>query len=373
MTWRKGTLADFLGDAVVYRNLEPMHEEVRGLRAAWDAVGLDHYYIPRKTVPQYAAVLVHYLGQVQRVRGISEPLARLLFIGDTLMNDGTAARNVGEHLPLKGFIGADRMDQSPQVEVQGELMVANRWGALADFVGWVQKAQFPLDERTALLIDLDKTSLGARGRNDKVIDAARVRAIQRTMRSALGGHFEEAAFRAVYDPLNQPEYHYFTGDNQDYLAYTCLMVVGGVYAREELWSHLRAGGLSSIEEFVSRCDARRDGMSPDLLGAHDEVCRGIQAEDPTPFKGFRRAEYQETIARMDLLPDDADATSLLAEEIVITAEVASVARYMAERGVLLFGISDKPDEASVPTPEQAAGGYQPVHRAVMKLYGEEVA
>jgi hypothetical protein len=42
---------------------------------------------------------------------------------------------------------------------------------------------------------------------------------------------------------------------------------------------------------------------------------------------------------------------------------------MAERGVLLFGISDKPDEASVPTIDQAAEGYRPIHRAVMKMYG----
>ena len=373
MSWRRGTLADFLGDLVVYRNLEPMDHRLEGLCAAWQSIGLDHYYVPRKTVPEYAGTLMHYLRQAQSVRGVSAPLERLLFVGDTLMNDGTAARNVGEYLPMMGFIGADRLGQPPTIEIQDDLMVANRWSALSEFIHWLHSNDFPCDERTAMLVDLDKTSLGARGRNDKVIDAARVQAVQRTMQAALGDHFDPTAFRAVYDPLNRPRYHHFTGDNQDYLAYICLMVSGGVYAPDELWSDLTAERLSSIEAFVAECDARRGRMSSGLLAAHQEVLRGIEAEDPTPFKGFRRGEYFETIARMDVLPDDATEEAVLASEIVITAEVAAVSDYMAERGVLVFGISDKPDEASVPVDADAAKGYRAIHRATMKMCGEAVA
>ncbi len=372
MTWERGTLADFLGDQLVYRNLEPMDARLEGLRACWRQIGLDHYYVPRKTSPAYAAALLYYAQKAQQLRGLSFPLERLLFIGDTLMNDGTAARNVGKHLPLMGFIGADRLNKPRQVEIQGDLMVANRWEALADFDVWVHSADFACDERTALFIDLDKTSLGARGRNDHVIDGARVQAVQRTMRVALGGHFDETAFRAVYDPLNQPEYHYLTADNQDYLAYICLMVTGGVYVPEELWNDLHAEEIGGFEAFLARCDGRRARMSPGLLEAHNEVCRGMEAEDPTPFKGFRRGEYFETVARMDTLPDDADEDAVLSGEIVITAEVASVAHYMAEKGVLVFGISDKPDEASVPTEDDAARGYQAIHRTTMKVYGQQV-
>ena len=72
MMWQKGTLADLLEDRVVYRNLEPMQPGMRGLRTAWDKVGLDHYYVPRKTAPEYAMVLVHYLRQAQ-VCGGSPP------------------------------------------------------------------------------------------------------------------------------------------------------------------------------------------------------------------------------------------------------------------------------------------------------------
>jgi hypothetical protein len=274
---------------------------------------------------------------------------------------------------MLGFIGSDRLQEPAKTEIQGDLMIANRWTALADYVAWVRRDDFPIDEQTALLVDLDKTSLGARGRNDKVIDAARVRAVERTMRETLGGAFDEAAFRAVYDPLNQPAYHHFTADNQDYLAYISLMVIGGVYEADQLWDGLRLQHLRSIEDFVQACDARRERMSSGLLAAHHEVLRGMAEGDPTPFKAFRRGEYFETIAAMDVLGDEASAEQVLANEIVITAEVASVAAAMAREGVLVFGISDKPDEASVPTDESASQGYQAIHRTVMKLYGDEIA
>jgi hypothetical protein len=64
---------------------------------------------------------------------------------------------------------------------------------------------------------------------------------------------------------------------------------------------------------------------------------------------------------------------VLKSEIVITAEVASLADCMARRGVMVFGISDKPDEASVPTEESAAQGYKAIHHTTMKIYGQEIA
>ncbi|MHB1294774.1 MAG: hypothetical protein ACYC4R_07225 [Anaerolineae bacterium] len=373
MTWKRATLYDVMGDHVVYRNLEPMREGLAGLRARWREAGLDHYAIPRKTAPEYARALLLFLQQAQQDRGVSRPPARVLFVGDTLMLDGTAARNMGEHLPMRGFIGSERCDQPAGVECQGPLMVANRWAALADFLRWIGDEGLPCDEQTVLLLDLDKTSIGARGRNDKVIDGARVQAVQRTMRDALGGRFDLTAFRAIYDPLIQPRYHPFTADNQDYVAYVCLMAVGGIYAVEDLWRDLEQGSLTSIAEFVARCDARRGDMADGLLAAHEEVRGGIERGDPTPYKGFRRGEYLETVARMNALPDEANEAQVLAGEIVITAEVASLADALRRRGALVFGISDKPDEASTPTTEQAAQGCQPLHRTVMKVYGDSVA
>lgn len=372
MSWQKGFLADLFQDLVVYRNLEPMDESVLGLRASWQEIGLDEYRIPRKIEPAYARVLMHYLAQAQSMRG-QPSLRRLLFIGDTLMNDGTAARNMARYLPLRGFIGSDRLAQEREVRLEGDLMVANRWAALGDYLQWLEQKEFPCDERTALLIDLDKTSLGARGRNDHVINEARVSAVERTMQQALGDDFDAEAFRRVYDRLNQSEYHHFTADNQDYLAYVCLMVHAGVCSEEELWSGLTDQALDNVDDFVRLCQERRGKMSTGLYAAHEEVRRGRAKGDPTPFKAFRRGEYYETVARMDSLDNDASPEEALDQEILMTAEVASAAGHLAEKGVLVFGISDKPDEASVPTPDAATRGYQAIHRTPMKVYGHSVA
>ena len=373
MSWERGTLADFMGDLVVYRNLEPLDRRVPGLCMSWHLFGMDHHYVPRKTTPEYATALVGFIKQAQRVRGVLAPIKRVLFVGDTLMNDGTAALNVGTYYPMMGFIGADRLQERPQTQIDGQLMVANRWGAMAEYLAWIADADFACDNQTVLLIDLDKTSLGARGRNDKVIDTARVKAVQRTMREALGESFDAEAFRAVYTPLNQPAYHHFTEDNQDYLAYICLMVVGGAFDPAELWKNLETKKLETIQDFVQACDARRGPMSQGLLAAHGEVLHGIEIGDPTPFKGFRRGEFFETVGVMDTLGDDASVDEVLRSEIVLTAEVASFAHYMAKRGVMVFGISDKPDEASVPTDESAREGYKAIHHTVMKVYGEKIA
>jgi hypothetical protein len=364
----KGTLADWLDDRIVYRNLVPSDPTLPSLQDVWREIGLDAYRVPRKTEPAYAAAITHFLEVAQAERG-APPLRNLLFVGDTHMNDGTAARNLGTHLPLRGFIGADRLDEPEAVNYDDILMVANRWASLAEFPDWARAEGLACDERTAVLIDIDKTSIGARGRNDRVIDAARVAAVRQTVEELLGGGFDEERFRAVYDELNKQKYHYFTGDNQDYLAYICLMVVGDVFPADELWVELDAGRLTGFTQFVTLCDARRQQMGEGLALAHREVTVNVRRGDPTPFKSFRYREYFTTVGRMDSLPDETPAAELVAEEILITGEVARVAQQLSEMGVLTFGISDKPDEASLLPKALAEEGGQPIHRTVMKVFG----
>ncbi len=362
------TMADFLGDRVFYRNLHPADPALPSLADIWQEIGLDSFRVPRKTEPIYAAAAIRFLQAAQAQRG-QPPLERFLFVGDTPMNDGTVAKNMGQYLPMRGFIGADKLSQSKTVNIEGPLMLANRWQALVDFLDWTQSEGFTFDERTALVLDLDKTTLGPRGRNDKVIDRARVTAVRLTVEELLGGSFNETAFRNVYDWLNQLEYHPFTGDNQDYLAYISLMVVGQIYPVERLWADLEDGSLTGFHQFVTLCDARQTKMSEGLLTAHREVTGNMAKKDPTPFKSFRFQEYHTTVALMDALPDDASEADILAGEIVITGEVAQVAEQLAAQGVLTFGLSDKPDEASVPTAEAAEQGALPLHRVTMKVVG----
>jgi hypothetical protein len=146
------------------------------------------------------------------------------------------------------------------------------------------------------------------------------------------------------------------------------MVSAGVYDWSALQADLRTERLATFEEFVAICQERMCvGDFAVLCSIHEEVAGNMQRGDPTPFKSFRYREYEATVARMDALPDDTPPERLLAEEITITREVADAALELRERGVLVFGLSDKPDEASVPTPELARRGYLALHRVTMKV------
>ncbi len=215
---------------MIYRNLAPLDPALPALADLRAAVGLPPGAIPRKTDPDYARVVVHMLAAARRQDAPGVPLERLIFVGDTRLLDGTAFVNLcaAGGWPGLAFIGSETKAE-PAVEVipAGErqsLYLSNRWAALPDFDAHCQAQGLPVDERAAVVIDLDKTALGARGRNGHVIDQARLQAVQDTLAGLLGTAFDMATFRPAYEPLNQPEFHPFTGDNQDYLAYICLIL-----------------------------------------------------------------------------------------------------------------------------------------------------
>jgi hypothetical protein len=375
------TVGEFLGDFVVYRNLEPMDERILGLNAIREDVGLPPGHLPRKSEPEYARVIVHMLRQARALEAPGMPLERLIFVGDTRLNDGTAFANIcaaGEW-PGLAFIGSEA--QGPrEVEIvpapaqegseAAALFLANRWSALADFDRHCAQQAFPIDARTAVIVDLDKTALGARGRNAHVIDQARVAAVRDTVADLLGAAFDPVAFRLAYDELNQPEYHPFTADNQDYLAYICLILGGGLYSLDQVVTDVKSGQLQTFTQFISQVDARADDMPSSLAAIHSEIYANVKSGDPTPFKPFRFNEYLTTVARMGHMSDDAKAVDLIAGEITITQEVRAQASAWRARGALLFGLSDKPDEASVPPDALAAQGYRAIHQSVTHAVGE---
>jgi len=366
---------EFLADLVVYRNLAAMDARLPPLGEVRGQVKLPAGATPRKTTPAYARVIVHLLREARALDAPGTSIERLVYLGDTRMNDGTAFANLGRAggWPGLAFIGAERSEPA-HVEVveqgDGTLYLSNRWAALSDFDRFCRQRGFPLDERTAVIVDLDKTALGARGRNDHVIDRARVEAVRRTVGDLLGGDFDRERFQAAYDRLNQTEFHPFTADNQDYLAYVCLILGSGLYRLEPLVAEVRAGRLATFEQFIAAVDGRAAELPADLRRIHDSIYARVQRGDPTPFKAFRYNEYRATVERMGHLDDGAAVAELLEEEIVITQEVREVALDWRGRGALLFGLSDKPDEASIPTDDLATQGYRPIHRVETHAVGE---
>ena len=192
-----------------------------------------------------------------------------------------------------------------------------------------------------------------------MIDAARVEGVQSTVSDLLGHGFGEATFRTAYDELNKPAYHPFTADNQDYLAYICLMLGAGLVDTRSLVQQVQAGTMDRFTTFIAEVQKRRAELAgTGLIEVHDDVWRCVQAGDPTPFKAFRYNEYLTTTARFGDLPG-ATIQQVLARRITINQEVREAAAALAQRGALIFGVSDKPDEASLPNPEQANAGMKP--------------
>jgi len=377
-SYGRTSVHEFLGDFVVFRNLIPLDERLPTLDDVRERAGVAAGVTPRKSEPAYARVIAALLEAARRLEAPKGKLERLIYVGDTRMNDGTAFANIATagRWPGLAFIAAEKAEPEPPQIVQmsettaGTLFLADRWADLTEFEAFSEDRGFPIDGGTVIIVDLDKTAVGARGRNDHVINQARVEAVQRTVGDLLGEAFDEDAFRSAYDALNQSEFHPFTGDNQDYLAYICLILGSGLYHLDRLVDRVEGQRLTSFGAFIAEVDDRRAELPPNLREIHDRIYRRVQAGDPTPFKAFRYSEFRATVERMGCLDDQASAEDLLSSEIVITQEVREAAHRWQAAGALLFGLSDKPDEASIPTCDLAAQGFLPIHRVETHAVGE---
>ncbi len=203
-----------------------------------------------------------------------------------------------------------------------------------------------------------------------MIDLARVQAVRDTVADLLGPSFDPDSFEKAYLKLNQVEFHPFTRDNQDYLAYICLILGSGMYELQELIQNIQTKQFEFIQAFMDQVDSRLNELPQALGEIHRQIYANVQAGDPTPFKAFRRNEFLVTTSRMGYLPDDTPLQELLTHEILLTREVQVLAQKWLQKGAMLFALSDKPDEASLPTAEQAAQGYQPIHRTLTHVVGE---
>jgi hypothetical protein len=367
-TYGRAAIAELLSDFVAYRGLRPADGRLPGLSELAAGLGLPADAPPRKGDMAYAAVVA---GMLRAARALDAPgvaLRRLLLVGDTRGSDGGAFATLCAATGWEGraFIGAEELAAPPHTAREGNVTFANRWGLICEFAAGLG-AGFPVDEATVVVLDIDKTLVGARGRNDGLIDAARLRALRGAVADALGGAFDPERFAAVFQTLNQPRFHPLTADNQDYVGYLCAMIAAGAFGLERAAALADAGGLP-FPALLGAVEAANVGgwPSPAVAAFHAGIAAAARAGDPTPFKAFRRREFAETAALMGRLPDGTPPETLLREELVLTAEVWQVAQVWQARGALLFGLSDKPDEAALPPPG-AAGA--PLHRVRTHVVG----
>jgi hypothetical protein len=371
------TLSEYLDDLVVYRNLLPADPRVPDLDQLQAALGVASVGVPRKSEPTYAIVVAEMLRSAHRATGRDGRLSSLLMIGDTEHNDGTAFRNLCTALECPGaaFICEETAGAAQLQSMAGQrnrtIYLANRWRLLDEFDQVLSRSGLGVGPKTAVVVDIDKTALGARGRNHRPIDAARRAAVGATMTAVLGDEVAlEQVFRA-YDFFNVPAFHSFTTDNQDYLAYLAMLVGCGWSSLDVLADDIGGGALSKFEDLLKRVSNSPESLPPRIREVHLDVTSAVEAGDPTPFKGFRRAEFRETVSRMSQTDDADDVAAVLTSKITITQEVREIALKWRSWGALLFGLSDKPDEASIPSEELVDKGYQPLHRTPALVVGEE--
>lgn len=373
----RAALADICDDWVIYRNLEPLDKRVPGLKQAFYDMELRSEQIPRKQDRDYAKAAVWFVDRIQQVRGARAPISELLFLGDTLFNDGQAFANMIDESNWRGacFIGAERLEQEATTRVEQETIhIANRWSSIVDWVAALKAQGFRLDASTAVIIDIDKTAIGAKGRNDKVIDRARLAGIYRTMDSVLGEDFDQALYEQHYNELNRARYHLLTADNQDYLAYICMVLNIRLISLEEVMREVENKSLDNFEQFIRWVDSRmmiNPAAGEALREVHEAVNGSVRIGDPTPFKRFRRQEFISTMEHMGNMPDSASVQELLENEITITEEVYQLAQWLKARKCEILCLSDKPDEASRPHP-RVSPDLAPLHRAQTHRVGVDL-
>ncbi len=363
------TIADLVGNFVIYRDLEPLDQALPRFRSAWKEMGLRSPTPPRKLEPAYAQAVAFFLRRAAKLAG-RPPLAEIVYVGDTVLSDGNAFRNLCQAggWPGWAFIGSEKAENA-EIKQEDGLYKANCWALLPEFLEMAQKAGAKLNETTAVVLDVDKTLLGARGRNDRAIDLARTGAMEETISEVVGPSFDADAFTALYAELNVPRYHGFTADNQDYLAYTCMIVAAGGMTAPQLMDGVQSARIPSVIALMEQIEQDATPLPEAVAAAHRDVLRRVQTGDATPFKAFRRREYLRTVGIMGQLADDAPDAQRLSEEICLTREVFETTLYLTARGCLPMALSDKPDEAALPTKAMAKQGYLPLHRQKTHVVG----
>ncbi len=366
------SLSEFLDDRFVYRDLQPVDQRYQGYRQCAQRFGLDPAMIPSKTDPVYNKVAVWIVDHMQE-QASTEEVEELLFIGDSRLTDGTAFQGMVAYAGWNGscFICAEDPNTEAQLSWDPETRVveANRWYLLADWIQEMRSNRLQLNARTAVIIDIDKTALGARGRNDSVIDNARFTSLHKALRESLHD-FDFNAFRTLYATINREEYMNLTVDNQDYVIYICLMILNGEISLKEVGDMVQKHThFEQLVRWISTQASKNFTMQ--LRQLHDQYQMCAKSGDRTPFKQFRRQEFLDTVLRMGHMPAQASCEEYLQQELCITQEVRELCLWLAARGCLILALSDKPPEASIPH-KRWHKGLLPVHRTQTHAVGVSI-
>ncbi len=295
---RKGKISDLIGENIFFRELKPLNPDLVPIEVVLYRLNLDR--IPRKRDPEYPHVISCYLN-------LLGDFDRILFFGDTLLNDKNFAlglSNLGEY----DVVAVITRESGEKLELrqEGNILFSNRWSFIRELPEYLAKMDFYIDEKTAVIVDIDKTLIGARGRNDCAIDLARAHSVYKLLEKAeITMDFHD--FFELYERVNSPDLFDLTQDNQDIVAFITIALSSG-----------------SVKEIISIEEAAKELIktkNPFLSYVGKEVLTNLEKKSPTLFPTFREMEYFTTIEFMDRFDDRTPIEKLLKEEILITGEI----------------------------------------------------
>jgi len=357
----------------------------------------------RKYQPAYAAAVSKHL------RRTLPDVNRLIYVGDTYKNDGTAIRNLQSlGWDVKGFICEPALGLSRLW--LNDVMYTNQWSDLAGFADHIQSDVGP---RTQALFDIDQTLWAPKGVHDKPLAKSRTRAMAKLVDDYVADESSDVAMRAkarieeLYSEISQVKYLPLTLDNEDFKATICVFLAlnvvfdeyrlesggreGGAAFFGEIgqldvvdfvnfvrsnylpaYLHHEQGGEASITRFIMETQATAQLHQYSLYGETNgvlvarvvehlrDILRETVGTSSIQYAAFRAKELEETLIRVS---DEEGFEGRL----VLNKPAWDFAIWLHGRRVHLLALSDRPDEATL------SGSGESLLDSTMTLYGKDIS
>ncbi len=347
--YKRSNLNFIFDDLIVFRELNVLKDGFPNFKKIKEILSLEE--LPRKKDKNYALVLSFIIDQIGDFN-------KVIYIGDTFLNDKSIIENLTDLKKYEVF--GIITEGKGELKREKNVILNNSWENLGNLI---KELNLNFDKKTFIIADIDKTLIGARGRNDLSIDKARFDAIKIVSKNYIK-NFEEKKFFSIYKILNEKRFHHFTEDNQDIVTLLSITFNLNLYPFEKFLYEYE-NGIWSDKNFFFESVINLNKENTKFIETLKICLDKMKRKDPTPFLEFRFNEFEATIKRMDFLPDDIDESILLSEEILITKEVFQILIEGKEKGATIFGLSDKPEISSLPKKNSI---YPPIYLKEIKIF-----
>lgn len=347
--YKRDFLNTLFEDYIIFRELNIVKNSLPNFEFISKVLNLNS--LPRKKDKEYVKVLSYLIDSIGEFR-------KIIYLGDTFLNDKSVVENLTSlnKYEVLGIITEGKGEKRKE----NNILINDRWENLYNIF---DDLNIKFDKFTFLIVDIDKTIIGARGRNDNSIVKARFDAIKELANEIIGS-YDEKRFFEIYQKLNEREYQSFTEDNQDIVTLLTILFYLDLYQFDKfLYEFKKNIHSDKLIFFKNVLENTKENLK--FIEILKKCISRMEQNDQTPFIEFRYKEFETTIKRMDFLTDDTPQDILLEEEIMITKEVYEILLDAKDRGASILGLSDKPEASSFP---KNSVKLPSLHLKIMKIF-----